>query len=164
MKWRQKGKAKWARDGDGNTIYFHMMATAYRKRNFIDRLEVEGVGIIENEEGIESEAINFFKRLYSSNEEVGWGVEGLNWCPIGMVQAAWIKRPFEEEEVRIVVFYCRKDKSPGADGFTLFFFQSCWDIVKCDLMKVMENFYDTGIINAVTNETLICLIPKKKDC
>ncbi|KAI5329624.1 hypothetical protein L3X38_029021 [Prunus dulcis] len=111
------------------------MATGYRKRNFIDRLEVEGVGIIENEEGIESEANNFFKRLYSSNEEVGWGVEALNWCPIGMVQAAWIKRPFEEEEVRIVVFYCGKDKLPGADGFTLFFFQFCWDIVKCDLMK-----------------------------
>lgn len=91
-------------------------------------------------------------------------MEGLNWCPISTVQAAWIERPFEEEEVRIVIFYCGKDKSPGADGFTLFFFQSCWDIVKCDLMKVMENFYDTGIINAVTNETLICLIPKKKDC
>ena len=30
-------------------------------------------------------------------------------------------------------------------------------------MKVMEDFYDSGIINAVTNETLICLIPKKKD-
>lgn len=104
VKWRQKGKPKWARDGDGNTIYFHMMATGYRKRNFIDRLEVEGVSIIENEEGIESETINFFKRLYSSNEEVGWGVEGLNWYPISTVQAAWIERPFEEEEFVLLFF------------------------------------------------------------
>lgn len=53
------------------------------------------------------------------------------------MHVAWIERPFEEAEVRIAVFYCGKDKSAGADGFTLFFFQSCWDIVKGDLMKVI---------------------------
>lgn len=99
VKWRQRGKVKWATDGDGNTKKFHKMATGYRKRNYIDRLQVEAVGIIDNKEGIESEVINFFKRFYSSNEEVGWGVEGLNWCPISNVEVAWIERPFEEVEV-----------------------------------------------------------------
>lgn len=164
MKWRQRGKVKWARDGDGNTKKFHKMATGYRKRNYIDRLQVEAVGIIDNKEGIELEVINFFKRFYSSNEKVGWGVEGLNWCPISSVEVAWIERLFEEVEVCNAAFDCGKDKSPGADGFTLFFFQSCWDTVKGNIMKVTENFYDTGIINVVTNETLICLIPKEKDC
>ncbi|KAM2902960.1 hypothetical protein COP2_002826 [Malus domestica] len=42
-------------------------------------------------------------------------------------------------------------------------FQHCWDILKADIMKIMEEFYDIGIINAVTNETFICLIPKKLD-
>ncbi|BFG29908.1 hypothetical protein CerSpe_161820 [Prunus speciosa] len=163
VKWRRRGKVKWARDGDENTKFFHMMAIGYRKRNYIEWLEMEDGVIIENENEIESEAINFFKNLYSSNDEVGWGVEGLNWCPISSEKAAWIERPFEEVEVRNAVFDCGKDKSPGADGFTLFFFQYCWDIVKGDLMKVMEDFYNSEIINAVTNEILICLIPKNND-
>ena len=32
-----------------------------------------------------------------------------------------------------------------------------------DILKVMEEFFEKGIINAVTNETFICLIPKKSD-
>ena len=32
-----------------------------------------------------------------------------------------------------------------------------------DILKVMEEFFEAGIINAVTNETFICLIPKKSD-
>ncbi|VVA33092.1 Hypothetical predicted protein, partial [Prunus dulcis] len=91
--------------------------------------------------------LKLISRFYSSNKEVGWGVEGLNWCPISSVEVAWIERLFEEVEVCNAVFDCGKDKSPGADGFTLFFFQSCWDTVKGNIMKVTENFYDTGIIN-----------------
>lgn len=29
VKWKQRGKVKWARDGDGNTKKFHMMANRY---------------------------------------------------------------------------------------------------------------------------------------
>ncbi|KAM2375828.1 hypothetical protein ACFXTH_044542 [Malus domestica] len=42
-------------------------------------------------------------------------------------------------------------------------FQHCWDILKEDIMKIMEEFFEKGIINVVTNETFICLIPKKSD-
>lgn len=66
----------------------------------------------------------FFKRVYSGNKEVGWGVEGLPWCPFSMVEEAWIERPFEEAEVCFAIFNC-EDKLPGAHGFTLFFFQCC---------------------------------------
>ena len=65
------------------------------------------------------------------------------------------------EEVHKAVFYCGKDKSPGPDGFSMSFFQSCWEVVKGDLMKVMQDFFQSGIVNGVTNETFICLIPKK---
>ena len=40
-------------------------------------------------------------------------------------------------------------------------FQSQWETVKGDIMKVFEEFYGSGIINAITNETYLCLIPKK---
>lgn len=30
-------------------------------------------------------------------------------------------------------------------------------------MKVFEEFYEGGIVNGITNETYICLIPEKQD-
>ncbi|CAL9004181.1 unnamed protein product, partial [Prunus brigantina] len=85
----------------------------------------------------------------------------LNWCPISQEEADWLERPFEPEEVQKAVFDCGKDKSPGPDGFSMSFFQSCWEVVKGDLMKVMQDFFQNGIVNGITNETFICLIPKK---
>ncbi|XP_020420593.1 uncharacterized protein LOC18774736 [Prunus persica] len=163
VKWRQRGKIQWARDGDSNTKFFHRIASGRRKRNFIQKLEVAGDGVVVSEGEIELEIINFFKNLYSSNAEAGWCLEGLNWNAISVEEAEWLERPFEEEEVKRAVFDCGIDKSPGPDGFSMLLFQSCWDIVKEDLMKVMVDFFNCGIINAITNETFICLIPKKKE-
>ena len=137
------------------------MASGFRKRNCIDKLEVEELGTIEDEADIGREVIKIFKGLFSSNRNAGWGIEGLNWSPIRAQEAEWLERPFEMEEVRKLVFECGKDKSPGPDGYSFYFFQSCWEIVKSDLMRVMAEFFHTGVVNGVTNETFICLIPKK---
>ncbi|XP_009335445.1 uncharacterized protein LOC103928158 [Pyrus x bretschneideri] len=101
--------------------------------------------------------------LFSSNEEACWGLEGINWASISESEAAWVERPFEESEVQRAVFDCGRVKSPGPDGYSLQMFQHFWEFLKVDIVKVMEEFFETGIINAVTNETFICLIPKKSD-
>jgi hypothetical protein len=30
------------------------------------------------------------------------------------------------------------DKAPGPDGFSLAFFQDCWDVIKSDFMGVFQ--------------------------
>jgi len=35
------------------------------------------------------------------------------------------------------------DKVPDSDGFTMAFFQSCWDAIK-DVMKVFLEFHEGG--------------------
>lgn len=54
-------------------------------------------------------------------------------------------------------------RTPGPDGYIMAFYQHCWDLVKGDLMKVFSEFFESGIINGITNETYICLIPKKQE-
>ena len=49
------------------------------------------------------------------------------------------------------------DKAPGPDGLTIAF-QSCWVIVKDDLMRVFHNFSEHGFFQ---NATFIAFIPKK---
>lgn len=59
------------------------------------------------------------------------------------------------------VFSFSNDKARGSDGFSMTFFQESWEILKDDLFRVLEEFYESGIINLKTNHSLICLIPKK---
>ena len=75
--------------------------------------------------------------------------------------ADWLQRPFEEMEIKTTVFECDGNKALGPDGFPMVLFQSQWEVVKKELMKVFQEFYDTRIINGAVNETYNCLIPKK---
>lgn len=47
------------------------------------------------------------------------------------------------------------DKAPGLDGFTVAFFQSCWVIVKDDLMCVFHNFHVHSLFKKRLNATFI---------
>jgi hypothetical protein len=36
------------------------------------------------------------------------------------------------------------DKAPKPDDFSMGFFQSCWDVIKEDVMKVFLEFHERG--------------------
>jgi mannosylglycoprotein endo-beta-mannosidase len=71
--------------------------------------------------------------------------------------------PFTEEEVRNAINQMSGDKAPGSDGFTGIFFKKCWDIVKVDIMNVIQLF---GSLHAENfhwlNSANIVLLPKKE--
>jgi hypothetical protein len=73
-------------------------------------------------------------------------------------------RPFIEKEVKDVVFSSNASKAPGPDGFSFFFYQSCWDIVKGDIMIIIRAFYHNKLDISKLNLASIYLIPKKKRC
>ena len=56
---------------------------------------------------------------------------------------------------------CDGSKAPGPDGYSIAVFQSQWDRMKIDILKIFDEFYRSGIINRISNEMHICLIPKK---
>jgi hypothetical protein len=45
--------------------------------------------------------------------------------------------------------------------FSMAFFQSCWDVIKVDVMKVFLEFHERGKFEKSLNATFISLIPKK---
>lgn len=65
------------------------------------------------------------------------------------------------EEVKNAILCMGKDKSPAPDGFSMLFFQKCWDIIQEDLMEVFAEFYERGIICKGVNVTFLVLLPKK---
>lgn len=53
-----------------------------------------------------------------------------------------------------------KDKVSCLDYFSIRFFQTCWDVVKEDLMKVFQKLFLVGKFEK-SLATFIALIPKK---
>ena len=72
-----------------------------------------------------------------------------------------LKAPFIEEKVKTVVFSMEIDKTPRLDKFSSYFYQSCWDFIKSNFLKVFHEFYNRGILHKCAKATFIALTPKK---
>jgi hypothetical protein len=70
--------------------------------------------------------------------------------------------PFSWQEVTEVIKAMPKQKALGPDGFIGAFFRACWDIVKHDMMKAVDQLYNMNQQDIhFLNQALVGLIPKK---
>jgi hypothetical protein len=78
----------------------------------------------------------FYKSLFA--EPFSWRprMDNLVFDNLDAGEASSLALSFEEREVLEVVKCLNCDKALGPDGFTLAFFQDCWDVIKTDLMGV----------------------------
>jgi len=53
------------------------------------------------------------------------------------------------------------DKAPGPDEFKIHFYQSCWEVIETDLLKMIKGFMRKAKIGGGTNSTYLALIPKE---
>ncbi|KAL9682775.1 hypothetical protein QQ045_014583 [Rhodiola kirilowii] len=164
--WRQRSRAEWLRQGDRNTAYFHAKASQRRKRNRIDGLENDRGELCESEESIISIVTNYFNNIFESQ-----GItQGRNWerefenIPkvISVEMNQILTAPFSESKVKRALFQIHPTKALGVDGFTALFFQSNWDVVGNDVVKVVLDCLNNDSLDAKLNETMIVLVPKVK--
>jgi hypothetical protein len=122
--WRQKSRIKLLKEGDKCTKFFHQVANANRRTNYIESLLVNGAPI-SDPEAISSHIANFYESLFS--EPLSWRprVDNLDFDVLSMDEAAKLEDSFEEREVREVINSLDRDKAPGPDGFSMAFFQDC---------------------------------------
>jgi len=160
LNWRQKSRALWLKEGDKNTNFFHKVANSHRKFNQVNSLKINGE-ISKNPAEIQEHIVQFYNNLYFENYSWRPRVDGLSFISIEENESFWLERDFEEKEVRDVIRELNGDKAPGPDGFTMAFFQKCWDILKYDIMAVFAEFHSRGKFEKSFNDTFISLIPKK---
>ena len=96
-------------------------------------------------------------------EEPGWraGIEGLHLQCLNHSEAEALEMPFTEEEIFLALMEMNGDKALGLDGFTVAFWQSCWDFVKEEVVELFKEFYDQKSFAKSLNTTFLVLIPKK---
>lgn len=134
---------------------------AHRRNNAIECIEVHGV-VLSNLSDIKEHIYLFYEKLLK--EHHGWRpkLDGLTFNVIDVLGSQWLGRPFEENEVLYVVRGMVKDKAPGPYGFTMAFFQDCWDVVREeDVMNVFHELYSFGKFEKSLNATFTAFIPKR---
>jgi len=67
------------------------------------------------------------------------------------------------EEIKNVVFSMEKNTAPGPDHIPVEFFQTCWEIIKQDLMFMFEDFENLSLDIGRLNYGTITLLPKIKE-
>jgi hypothetical protein len=87
-------------------------------------------------------------------------LDGLAFNSLVVEEASWLELPFQERKVLEVVKGMNKDKAPGPDGFSMAFFQDCWDAIKTDIMGVFSDFHAHSKFVKSLNASFIALIPK----
>ena len=70
--------------------------------------------------------------------------------------------PFSEEEVKTAINNLLSHKVPVPDGFTMEFFQSYWDSIKEDAMRIINHLYNTQTTHFQWFDSVnIVLLPKE---
>ena len=118
--WRQKFREIWLKEGDRNTRFFHQMANAYRRRNQLTRVKVNGRWFTEESE-IKEEVSRAFQGLLLDLE--GWkpNIDGLIFERLEGLDVEGVEKPFVEEEVfGALSGFCGK-KAPDPNGFPMAF-------------------------------------------
>jgi hypothetical protein len=94
----------------------------------------------------------------SINEQVS--VAGIFSRLISEVEARDLMVPITVAELKSILTLFKRDKSPGPDGWTVEFYIHFFDLIKEDLLALVENVRTGGHIAGSLNSTFIALIPK----
>ena len=144
------------------SIFFHIRASARRRKNYIHCLHTDG-GIVVAHEEKEKVIGDYFKNHIGSAVP---RTTTINCQSLGYTQhdLSDMEVPFSHDEVKNTIYSMPSNKAPGPDGFTSAFFKACWEIIKDDVMAAMNSLFT---LNAQgfewLNSASIILLPKKMD-
>ena len=139
MYWQKRCTIRRFQVGDGNTKYFHAVATERYRKNSISTLKLDDGTLIEDHIGKASLLFSSYKQRLGSSDPPNMRfnlhhiikkVEGLD----------ELTSPFTTDKIDLVVKEMPVDRAPGPDGFNGCFLKSCWNIIKHDFYKLVMDF------------------------
>ncbi|XP_057953897.1 uncharacterized protein LOC131148186 [Malania oleifera] len=127
----QLEKAKYLRDCDKSTSFFHALIRRKVSRNHIVTVKKENRDRTTSQKQVVEEFLEYYKKLLGKNEVT----EAINPLIVkrGKIindnQAAQMIAPIADEEIKNVVFSIGDIKSLGSDGYNTCFFKKSWNII-----------------------------------
>ena len=158
---RQKARARWIKEGDCNSRYFHLMI-AHRRKNYIKGVRIDGDWCDEPHK-VKEEVRNFFHQRFLESDFSRPTLDGVAFQTISQQQNNFLVAPFQEEEVKEAIWDCGSQRSPGPDGFNFKFIKQFWELLKPDVLRFLDEFHLNGVFPKGSNASFLALIPKVHD-
>lgn len=136
-----------------------------KQGNVISSLVSENGETFSSSASIYAESTHFFSALLSKDSPPAEEDEALILGSIPNLVTREMNesllRPIPLSKLEAVVFQMKRGKAPGPDGFPAKFFQEFWEVIKLDLLAVVqESLLNKQMLRSM-NATFLTLIPKK---
>ncbi|XP_026416624.1 uncharacterized protein LOC113312071 [Papaver somniferum] len=159
---RDKARLNWIKDGDVNSKFFHTSIKMRQAQNTIPELENDSGNIITTQ-GISKILIDYFKKKFEyQSVQINESIFDVASHLISEADNCVLEECPNEEEIKHVVFNLNVDSAPDPDGFTGIFYRAAWEIVKDNLVDVIQFCWRYNIIPSGMNSNFLVLIPKIK--
>lgn len=156
---KQKAKIKWCIEGDENSKFFHAYINKRRRENSLRGIKHNGTWITDAN-GIKSCFRQHFANKFKRFDGLDFKVDDSLFSKLSDSQAINLEAEFSMEEVKTAVWSCGGDKAPGPDGFSFAMIKRKWSVLKEDILKMTNDFYQRAYIPVGCNSSFITLIPK----
>lgn len=157
--WAQNSRAKWLKEGDQNTRYFHALASIRKRKNALTSLSINGV-VINDPAGIRDEAVSFFSNIFTEKYPQRPVFTGLEFKKLSPEQSSSLVAQFTHREIDEDVRSCNAQKAPGPDGYSFSFIKEAWETIKYDVYKIVEEFFSTSRLPKGSKAAFFALIAK----
>ncbi|OIT36737.1 putative ribonuclease h protein [Nicotiana attenuata] len=158
---KQKTQLQWFKEGDASSKYFHSLIRGRRRKLYIHKIKDEDGQWIQGDEVIGNAACTFYEDLFT---DPGGSIrEVLLSCIPSMITQEdndILSADPTLSELKGVVFSMNPTSAAGPDGFNGKFYQSCWDIIKADLLNVVLAFFGGCSIPKYMTSACLVLSPK----
>ena len=156
---RQKSRAKWIKEGDSNSAYFHKMINFRRSSNAVHGILIDGAWV-QQPNLVKNEAINFFLERFTEQNPSRPTMDGVYFPIIDQNQTLELTAPFSDLELKEAVWSCGGDKCPGPDDFNFNFIKEFWGLLKPDFKRFVDEFHAHASFPRGSNASFVALIPK----
>ena len=156
---RQKSRAKWIKEGDRNSAYFHKVINFRKCSNAVHGVFIDGAWV-QQPHLVKNAVLNFFQERFTEQNPCRPTLDGVIFPMIDHNQREGLVAPFSDAEIKDAIWSCDGDKCPGPDGFNFRFIKEFWGVLKPDFRRFVDEFYAHGSFPRGSNASFVALIPK----
>lgn len=159
--WKQRNTVRWVTLGDQNSSFFHTMATISHKKYFIVSIrDTDGTYVSEHVQKANLLWNAYRERLgCSEHTSMAYNLSSI----LPEHDQSHLDSDFSQQEIDLVIRNLPNCHAPGPDGFNGFFIKKCWNIIRDDFNRLIQDFCSSNTDLRSINSSLIALIPKKEN-
>jgi hypothetical protein len=166
-KWRLKSRAIWLKEGDNNGKFYHKFVNFRKNLNSMWKITDQNGQLDKSFEDISRAGRLYFGNLFK--EPLGCPIEEMlklkNLFPMvfndEMNDSLIVD--ITEGKFLVALSSLQKGKIPGPDGLSVEFYLGFCELLKDDLLKVVQESKCYGKVLGSFNTTHLALIPRKKE-